>query len=53
MGEYKLSIYGQWSVGVSVSYEYGQIIIRVPFTTIYISTSKWAKGVLLFGKEFN
>jgi len=52
MGEYKFSIYAKWSFGLNLSYEYGQILLRVPFLTFHFSLSKYAKGVELFGKSF-
>jgi hypothetical protein len=51
MGEYRLSIYWKTQIGLNLSYEYGQIVIRIPFIDINIGISKYAKGVLIFGKE--
>ena len=44
MGEYRFSIYFKYSLGLNISYEYGQILLRIPFLTIHISLSKDAKG---------
>ena len=44
MGEYRFSIYIQLQIGLAFSYEYGQIIMRIPFLTMHLSTNKWAKG---------
>jgi hypothetical protein len=50
MGEYKFSIYAKWSLGLNLSYEYGQILLRVPFATIHFSLSKHSIGYNLFDK---
>lgn len=50
MGEYKLSIYARWQLGLSISYD-GQIVIGLPFMNIHIATNKEASGYLIFGKE--
>jgi hypothetical protein len=50
MGEYKFSIYAKWSFGFNLSYEYGQILLRVPFLVIHFSLSKYATGYCLFDK---
>lgn len=53
MGEsYRFSLYGKWSMGINFSYEYRQLIIRVPFIDIHVSFSKYAHGIFIFGKEF-
>ena len=53
MGEYRLSIYAKCQIGFNISYEYGsQLILRVPFITIIISTSKEANGVEILNKYF-
>jgi hypothetical protein len=51
MGEYRFSIYSATQIGLLITYHYGQLIISVPFVDIYISFNKYAKGVLIFGKE--
>lgn len=50
---YRFSVYGKWSLGFNISYEYEQVIIRIPFIDIHISVSNYAEGILIFGKEFN
>ena len=50
MGEYKFSIYAKWSFGFNLSYEYGQILLKVPFLVIHFSLSKHATGYCLFDK---
>jgi hypothetical protein len=44
MGEYRFSIYKKTQIGLMLSYEYGQLIIRIPFLDIHISFNKHAKG---------
>jgi len=51
-GEYRFSVYSKWSIGLNISYTYGQLIITIPFIDIHLSFSKHAEGILLFGKEF-
>lgn len=48
MGEYRLSIYLVWQFGIAISYEYRQILLKLPFLTIHIATSKYAKGFGFF-----
>lgn len=48
MGEYRLSIYLRKQIGFCIGYDY-QICIVIPFITIRIATSKYAKG-FYFGK---
>lgn len=50
MGEYKFSIYTKWSFGFNLSYEYGQILLRIPFLQLHFSISKYAVGYNLFDK---
>jgi hypothetical protein len=50
MGEYKFSVYAKWQLCLGISYEYGQVLIRLPFVTMHISLSKNAEGVEIFGK---
>lgn len=50
MGEYRFSIYGKWSLSIGVSYEYGQILVRLPFMVIHVSINKYAKGYNIFNK---
>jgi len=52
MGEYIVSVYAKWQIGLSLGFEYGQIVIRVLCFTVHISTSKDAKGVFILTKEF-
>lgn len=52
MGEYRFSIYTKWSFGFNISYEYGQILITVPFIRAHIALSKHASGYLIFNKYF-
>ena len=52
MGEYRFSIYAKWSLGLNLSYEYGQILLTIPFVTMHFSLSKYAKGYELFGRSF-
>jgi hypothetical protein len=48
MGEYRLSIYAKWQLGLSISYD-GQIVISLPFIDVRLATSSHAKGFLIFG----
>jgi hypothetical protein len=52
MGEYRFSVYAKWSFGFNLSYEYGQILLSVPFLTLHFSLSKYAKGIYIFNKDF-
>jgi len=51
MGEYRLSIYARWQLGLSISFD-GQIVIGLPFMNIHIAVSKEAQGFLIFGRDF-
>ena len=48
MGEYRFSVYAKWQFGLSISYEYRQLILRMPVITMHFSFSKDAKGVEIF-----
>ena len=48
MGEYRFSVYFNWQLGLSISYEYTQIVLRAPFLDIHIATSKYAYGFRIF-----
>ncbi len=48
MGEYRLSVYGKWQIGFSISFN-GQIVIGLPFLDIHFAISKHAYGIRLFG----
>ncbi|MBU0941385.1 MAG: hypothetical protein KKD36_08130 [Bacteroidetes bacterium] len=50
MGEYRFSIYAKWSFGLNLSYEYGQILLTIPFATMHFSIRKYATGYNLFDK---
>ena len=51
MGEYRFSVYAKWQLGLSISFD-GQIVLGLPFFNIHFSTSKYASGVYILGKEF-
>lgn len=53
MGEYRLSIYGKWQLGLSIGFEYGQVLIRIPFMDIHLALRKDAYGFCLFGWRFS
>lgn len=51
MGEFRLSIYAKWQLGLSISYD-GQIVLRLPFIDIRLAVSKHAKDVFIFGRVY-
>lgn len=53
MGQYRLSIYAVWQLGLTLLVASQQIIIHLPFMSIHIATTKHANGVLIFNKYFN
>ena len=48
MGEYRLSIYAKWQLGLSIGFQYGKIEIRLPFLDIYVSIRSYARGFGFF-----
>mgnify|MGYP003614416143 CR=1 FL=1 len=48
MGEYRLSIYAKWQLGLSIGFQYGKIAIRLPFLDIYVSIRSYARGFGFF-----
>lgn len=48
MGEYRFSVYGKWQIGINLSYEYGQILLTIPFMTMHFSIRKHAFGYNIF-----
>jgi hypothetical protein len=44
MGEYRFSVYTKKQIGLMISFEYGQLIIKLPFLDIHISFNKGAYG---------
>jgi len=44
MAEYRFSVYKKKQIGLLLTYEYGQLIIRIPFIDIHISFNKGANG---------
>lgn len=52
MGEYRLAVYFNWSIGLTISYEYTQIVLRVPFLDVHIATSKYAHGFYILKYRF-
>jgi hypothetical protein len=50
MGQYRFSIYAHWQIGLNFKIDEYSLDISMPFITMYIATSKHAKGVELFGK---
>jgi hypothetical protein len=54
MGEYRFSMYFVWQIGFTIGFNcYRQIEVNLPFISILIATSKWAKGVRIFNKHIN
>jgi len=48
MGEYRFSVYFKWQFGLTIGYEYGQILLRVPFLDLHFAIRKGAYGIRLF-----
>jgi len=50
MGQYRLSIYIIWQIGLLISYDKhtGIIGIKIPFMSIFVATVKEAKGTNIF-----
>lgn len=52
MGQYRLSIYGDWQIGLLIEVNSVEVTISLPFMTIHIGTTKYASGVFIFGHYF-
>jgi len=52
MGQYRFSIYANWQMGLMVKLDKYSLDISLPFITICMAVSKYAKGVEIFGKQF-
>lgn len=50
--EYRFSVYFKRQIGLSISFEYGQILLRIPFLNFHFAVRKDADGILIFGREF-
>lgn len=44
MGEYRFSVYFKWQFGFTIGFEYGQILLRIPFLDLHFSIRKGAYG---------
>ena len=47
MGAYRLAIYFKWQLALGLGYEYGFIVINLPFSKVMICTGRDAKGTNL------
>jgi len=49
MGQYRLSFYLKWQIGLLVKYKAYAIVIKAPFFDIIFATTKDAHGFYIFG----
>ena len=48
MGEYRFSVYFKWQFGFTIGFEYGQILLRIPFLYLHFAIRKNAYGIRIF-----
>jgi hypothetical protein len=52
MGQFRISIYQQWQIGFSITLTSEDFRLHLPFMTIYVATTGYARGFYIFGKMF-
>lgn len=52
MGQYRFSVYANWQIGLMVKIDEYSLDISLPFITMQIAITKYAKGIEIFGKYF-
>ena len=50
MGQYRFAIYAHWQIGFLIKIDEYSLDINLPFATIHIALTKYAKGIEIFGK---
>jgi hypothetical protein len=50
MGQYRFSIYAHWQIGFLIKIDEYSLDINLPFISMHIALTKYAKGIEIFGK---